>query len=79
MITPLINKYQRSKDKSNLNKRQQDIVNFAKRDGFVTVEILADSFKVTHKQLEGIYVFYLITCISLAHMEELFFNQVSAT
>ena len=33
------------------NKRQQDIINTARRDGFVTVEILAESFKVTQQTI----------------------------
>ena len=51
MITPIINKYMKSKSKFTLNKRQQDIVNTARRDGFVTVEKLAESFKVTHQTI----------------------------
>ena len=51
MITPIINKYSGIKTKSTLNKRQQDIVNLARRDGFVTVEVLADSFSVTQQTI----------------------------
>ena len=36
MIAPIINENMKSKPKINLNKRQQDIVNTARRDGFVT-------------------------------------------
>ena len=49
--TPLINKYSESNTKSTLNKRQQDIVNLARKDGFVTVEVLANSFKVTQQTI----------------------------
>ena len=49
--TPIINKYSESKTKSTLNKRQQDIVNLARKDGFVTVEVLSDSFKVTQQTI----------------------------
>ena len=51
MITPVINKYTDSKTKFILNKRQQDIVNTARRDGFVTVDKLAYSFKVTQQTI----------------------------
>ena len=45
MITPLINKYTKAKPKFFINKRQQDIVNLARRDGFVTVDKLSAFFK----------------------------------
>ena len=51
MITPIINKYSQSKNKSTLNKRQQDIVDLARKDGFITVDNLADSFKVTQQTI----------------------------
>ena len=51
MVTPVINKYSESKTKSTLNKRQQDIVNLARIDGFVTVEVLSESFGVTHQTI----------------------------
>ena len=51
MITPIINKYSQSKNKSTLNKRQQDIVDLARKDGFITVDNLADSFKVTKQTI----------------------------
>ena len=37
MTTPVINKYAESKFKYRLNKRQQDIVNTARRDGWIFV------------------------------------------
>ena len=51
MTTPVINKYAESKFKYRLNKRQQDIVNTARREGFVTVEKLAAFFKVTQQTI----------------------------
>ena len=51
MNTPVINKYSKSKTKSTLNKRQKDIVNLARKNGFVTVEVLADSFSVTQQTI----------------------------
>ena len=51
MITPIINKYTDSKSKFKINKRQQDIVNIARIDGFVSVEQLAISFNVTQQTI----------------------------
>ena len=51
MITPLINKYTKAKPKFFINKRQQDIVNLARRDGFVTVDKLSAFFKVTQQTI----------------------------
>lgn len=51
MITPIINKYSKFKSKSILNKRQKDIVSLARSNGFVTVEILSDSFQVTQQTI----------------------------
>ena len=51
MITPIINKNIKSISNFTLNKRQQDIVNTARRNGFVTVEKLAESFKVTQQTI----------------------------
>ena len=51
MNTPVINKYSESKTRSTLNKRQQDIVILARKNGFVTVEVLADSFRVTQQTI----------------------------
>ena len=37
--------------KNPLNKRQRDIVNYARKDGFVTVENLSEAFQVTHQTI----------------------------
>ena len=37
--------------KNPLNKRQRDIVNYARKDGFVTVENLSELFQVTHQTI----------------------------
>ena len=40
-----------NKQKNPINKRQRDIVNFARKDGFVTVENLSEIFQVTHQTI----------------------------
>ena len=46
-MTPIINKYMHPSKKNILSKRQQDIIDVAQDNGFVTVEKLVKSFKVT--------------------------------
>jgi DeoR family glycerol-3-phosphate regulon repressor len=41
----------KNKQKNPINKRQRDIINFARKDGFVTVENLSEIFQVTHQTI----------------------------
>ena len=34
-----------------VNKRQQDIIDYARENGFVTVENLSEKFQVTHQTI----------------------------